>query len=254
MAPLPLQIAAVTAEKERQVDNIREQHASLLKAKTDECNRLSSELSSLQRQTTNEITALKAECDYLAAYGEKVTAIVAKVEAGVVPTTMMRSGLRSFKIPARDRPAGLDSARLGYLKTSGQRAERFLQLVSTISSTDGLGSTHGSGSGGSGGNSSLGSTQQFGDSMGMSCSTPRGATRPETAGAAGGSKTAWSAQGSQQQQQQQGDVPMASPRGWDLGDDLTESRDRVHAEASHEVRAHAYMHAEPTHMRAYGRL
>lgn len=45
---------------------------------------------------------LQAECDHLAAYCERVTAVLKNMEAGVYEV-VERGGLRAFRLPPRDR-------------------------------------------------------------------------------------------------------------------------------------------------------
>ncbi|MEW5297601.1 MAG: hypothetical protein WDW36_000802 [Sanguina aurantia] len=133
---LLLQAERLAAERERQVANLKEQGSHFLEQRKAEAVALRLELATAKASGAEEADALRKECDYLSVYAERITELIRKMESGAFPVRERPgSGTRSFQIPARDRPAALDSARLPYLRSRVDLAERLLNLTSLTTTT-----------------------------------------------------------------------------------------------------------------------
>lgn len=111
-----------------QVVNLKAQSQHFLRAKAEAASRAEAELATLKASSETEIVALQAEVEHLAAYAERVTEVLRRMESGVYPV-VERAGVRAFRLPARDRPAALDTTRLNYLMRKGEAAQRLLEAT-----------------------------------------------------------------------------------------------------------------------------
>ncbi|KAF5833468.1 hypothetical protein DUNSADRAFT_10222 [Dunaliella salina] len=122
------QIEAAEKERVRQVDNLKQQSAHFLEQKSQEIFSLKSQMTQMRTEHELEAKQLHAEVDLLTTYAERVTELLQKMEAGAHGMVEM-SGIRSLKVPHRDRPAGLDLEHLQQLRHCGDAVQRMLEMV-----------------------------------------------------------------------------------------------------------------------------
>eukprot|EP00798_Chlamydomonas_sp_ICE-L_P025375 gene25375-11036_t len=96
----------VTAEKDRQIENLKRQSQCFLDRKAEEVAGVRSEIARVQRESAAEVVAMQAESEYIASYAEKVTEIIRRMESGFYGVVDM-GGVRSFKV-LRQRVEAVD--------------------------------------------------------------------------------------------------------------------------------------------------
>ncbi|GAX74811.1 hypothetical protein CEUSTIGMA_g2258.t1 [Chlamydomonas eustigma] len=117
-----------TVEKERQVDNLKQQSLYHINRKSSEAASLKKELDAVKAVHKEETEGLKKEIHYLMSYAEKVTEVLRTMETGVYGV-IERGGLRQYKVPLRDRPGALQADRLRYMARAVEGVDELIEAT-----------------------------------------------------------------------------------------------------------------------------
>ncbi|GLC34788.1 hypothetical protein PLESTB_001164400 [Pleodorina starrii] len=151
---LQQQFTRGTEEHRAQLENLKQQSAYFLTKRSEELTESRQLLDAARAAHAAEKDALLTELDYLASYSERVTELVRRMEAGVVPVTERGNGVKAFRLPQRERPPRLDGSRLAVLKD--RAAELHERLIALSASTSAGGGANFSLSGGASAGASAG--------------------------------------------------------------------------------------------------
>ncbi|GIL49485.1 hypothetical protein Vafri_5813 [Volvox africanus] len=140
---LQQQFTRGTEEHRAQLENLKQQSTYFLTKRTEELSELKQQLDGMKAAHAAEKDALLTELDYLASYSERVTELVRRMEAGVVPVTERGNGVKVFRLPQRERPPRLDGNRLAILKARALELYERLTALSAAAATSNGGTLNG---------------------------------------------------------------------------------------------------------------
>ncbi|GLI64710.1 hypothetical protein VaNZ11_008070 [Volvox africanus] len=140
---LQQQFTRGTEEHRAQLENLKQQSTYFLTKRTEELSDLKQQLDGMKAAYAAEKDALLTELDYLASYSERVTELVRRMEAGVVPLTERGNGVKVFRLPQRERPPRLDGSRLAVLKARALELYERLTALSAAAATSNGGTLNG---------------------------------------------------------------------------------------------------------------
>jgi len=122
------QLKAVERQREKQMDNLKEQSQYFLQKRTKELQDMAAHHERFRAEAEEKYADLTAQSNYVADYVESLTMIIEKIETGQY-SMREKSGIKCFVIPGRDKPAPLDLDRGRLFRSRLANAERYLKVL-----------------------------------------------------------------------------------------------------------------------------